>query len=310
MVQSFCKLKIMSTNKNLNDIKKKPDDEYYTNPDLVNAIMGGTHKKLTEMYPGKKIHYIFAADGDQSKFVKFGKDNNLNFDYGMRFEEFPKYINDDPNTIHMVVTNPPFSKMNDFLNPKTHPDIDKALHNPNVHHGFINHQTDMFSENTLPYAKKDHVYAIKGKLAWYDHLQPDQKTTKPAKLDNTVYFSDLDIDWPNKDDHYKGVKPGKAWRERDGSIISPPNWIAHKEYMTANGYNFERDLRMSDPKTKHQLFRRLLWLPNYSHPNYDPNKDLTKPVSSGNLEIVSHPKKPKKSKNYVVSLDTPEDNNN
>ena len=288
----------MSTNKILNDVKKKPDDEYYTSPELVKTIMDGTHKKLTQMYPGKKLHYIFAADGEQSEFTKYGKANNLNFDYGMKFEDFPNYINDDPDTIHMVVTNPPFSKMNTFLNPKKYPDIDKALHNPNVHHGFVNGQTNMNSNHTLPYAKKDHVYAIKGDLAWYDHLQPDQKTTKPAKLDNTVYFSDLDIDWPNKDEHYQGKRPTKAKKQPDNSYLTPPNWIGYKEYMSSHGYDLHGKVRPKeiDPTTGKKSFMRLFWTPNS---NSNPEEDLTKP----DLEIVHHPKKKKSPKNYIVSLD-------
>lgn len=295
------------SNKKLNQNKKDKNDEFYTSPSLVGHIMEGTHKKLTEMYPGKKLHYIFAADGDHSEFVKFGKANNLDFDYGMRFEDFPKYIKNEPNTIYMVVTNPPFSKMNKFLNPKKYPDIDKALHQPNVHHGFVNGLTNMASSQTRKYAINDHVYEIRGKDAIY--TQPDGKP--PKKLDNTVYFSDLDIDWPDKYSHYQGKRPTNAVKNPDNSYTTSVNWIRHKAYMEQNGYYLAEMLpkeKDPDPKTGKAPFQKMLWRPNYGHPNYDPNKDFTKPQSSQDLEIIPHKKQPKKSK-YVVELDEPQDNN-
>lgn len=283
----------MSTNKILNDNKKAKNDEFYTHANLVKDIMDGSRKVLEGK--GKKIKYIFPADGDQSEFTKYGKANHLDFVNLQKFEDFPKYIKDEPNTQYMVVTNPPFSKMNNFLNPKLYPDIDKALHNPNVHHGFINGQTNMNSDYTMPYAKKDHVYAIKGDRAWYN--QPNGKP--PKKLDNTVYFSDLDINWPNKDTHYQGKRPTKAIKNPDNSYLTPPNWIRYKEHMSSHGYDLTSKVRPKgkDAKTGKETFMRLLWTPNYNHPNYNPHEDLTKP----DLEIVPHPKK--KNSNYVVSLD-------
>ena len=77
--------------------------------------------------------------------------------------------------------------------------------------------------------------------------------------------------------------------------------------MEANGYYLAQMLpkeKKKDPKTGKIPFQKMLWKPKYSDPNYDPNKDFTKPQSSQDLEIVSHPKKPKND-NYVVELDEP-----
>lgn len=170
----------MNSNKNLNVAKVNQDDEFYTLRDNVDYIMNPLKGSLSLV--------ILPCDGEHSNFAKYCYENNILNHRLTEFNEL-RWPYDVGNFKKVdIITNPPFSKLQDFIEAclafrDTHPAVEvnitfiapvvvsslvfkkylKLFHCYRIKHKRFIHNNKEAEVNTCLYSTYDHVDGWKGK---------------------------------------------------------------------------------------------------------------------------------------------------
>lgn len=255
------------TNKKLGDAKANADDEWYTNPYLVNLIMDNMVKKMPA-----NTQFIFPADDRYSHFVKYGIDHHLNFKSSAgHFEDLPKLLTEKDKYHYCIVTNPPFHQLSRFFGKNkegkyNYPELRSVFDDPNVSWGLIVPAVGWANKWSEPYSKKCNYYAIRGKYALWG-----RPGNKQEQQNGFVFATNEDIDW---DPQYKMWAPKP---NRNAKITYLPNgdaqtsvmWLQMHNHMKANGWHI-KDFNYTPPNNQ---FKYITWTKE-THPvaNLDNNK--------------------------------------
>lgn len=224
------------SNTHLHFAKKLKDDEYYTRRFLADLIFD----KTVEVFGTKKVLYVLAADGDHSFFTKYAQSHQLhyvnNIDiYDVSYFIFKKYWTT------VVITNPPFSKLTDWLKK-----VQDNVQDGNLQLCLIVPIT--FSTVSLTwYMQHCYFYQFNSRMSTFFHNF--ELKGVPTMLMTTFPIKD----WP--------VQCKQPPAPIGDTFTTSVRRLLDKPYYESGGYH----LVGVAPKHDH-VFKRLLWQKNKNNP--------------------------------------------
>ena len=204
------------------------DDEYYTRRFLVDLIF----TQVVRVYGINKVLYVLAADNDHSYFTAFAKSHKLHYVHNIDLYNVTKFIYPGWKTV--VVTNPPFSILIDFLK-KIIPEVGAGL----IELALIIPITTISTNTLLFYLNNCFFYPFNSAMNMFWH-------NGYLKSVNTILMTSFPLqDWPIK---------FKANNTPVGNeFTTPVTRIIYKNYYNALGYDIAQVVR---PESG---FKRYLW---------------------------------------------------
>lgn len=226
------------SNNHLNFAKNAKDDEYYTRRFLVDLIFS----KTVEVFGTDKVLYVLGADTDQSFFTKYAKAHHLHYVNNIDFYDVPYFIfKNGWKTV--VITNPPFSLLTDWLK-KMQP----VVENDKLQLCLIIPLLLPTYSSLVWYLKNCYFYPFNARMKFFFH-QAELKGV------NTMLMTTFPLsNWP--------VYPKEPVPPQTSPFITPVTRIIYKNFYEACGYH----LVGVDPNSKRPLFLRYLWEKNKNNP--------------------------------------------